>query len=127
MLVLLCIPPGLSALSASLDSVDITVVLRPDGKADVQYSLAWSASGGEMHGFYFQGEAFEPVWNMEDCQALLPSGERLPLSIKALGSGKYDVLLAGGRGFSGQAVYRLRYAGDFAEAGLIGATKSETE
>ncbi|MFA5852907.1 MAG: hypothetical protein WC820_09400, partial [Spirochaetales bacterium] len=115
---------GVAALSTSLDSADITVVLRTDGKADIYYSLKWEASGGLMHGFYFQGEAFDPVWNLEGCYADLPGGTRQPLSIKALGSGKFDIVLSGGKGFSGSAYYFLHYAGDFAAAGLIGKTTS---
>ena len=108
---------GSWALDASLDSADITVVLRTDGKADIYYSLEWSASGGQMHGFYFQGEAFKPVWDFEGCFAEINGTERLPLSIKDLGSGKYDVVLANGKGFSGKAYYYLHYAGDFTAAG----------
>jgi len=115
---------GVSALSTSLDSADITVVLRTDGKADIYYSLKWEASGGLMHGFYFQGEAFEPVWDMDGCYADLPGGVRQPLSIKALGSGKFDIVLAGGKGFSGNAYYFLHYAGDFAGSGLVGSSAS---
>jgi len=98
---------GAGALSTALESADITVVLRTDGLADVYYSLDWRASGGAMHGFYFQGEAFEPVWNMEGCYADLKGGTRKPLSIKPLGGGKFDVVLAGGGGFTGQAYYFL--------------------
>ena len=115
---------GAWALDASLDSADITLVLRTDGKADIYYSLEWKASGGQMHGFYFQGEAFKPVWNPEGCFADINGTKRLPLAIKDMGSGKYDIVLADGEGFSGRAFYHLNYAGDFAAAGLIGATSS---
>ncbi|MCE5255359.1 MAG: DUF2207 domain-containing protein, partial [Spirochaetaceae bacterium] len=115
---------GAFALSTSLNSTDITLVLRTDGKADIYYSLEWQASGGEMHGFYFQGEAFKPVWDNEGCYADLPNGKRIPLDIKNIGEGKYDIVLAGGLGFSGTAYYFLHYAGDFAAAGLVGTTTS---
>jgi len=115
---------GAWALDAFLDSTDITVVLRADGKADIYYSLEWSASGGQMHGFYFQGEAFNPVWNPQGCFAEINGGKRVPLSIRDLGFGKYDIVLANGEGFSGRAFYHLNYAGDFAAAGLIGSTTS---
>ncbi|HRY55647.1 MAG TPA: hypothetical protein P5142_13565, partial [Spirochaetia bacterium] len=118
------LPAAAHALSADLAAVEVTVVLRPDGKADVAHRLEWRASGGEMHGFYFQGESFEPVWNAEACWADLPGGRRVPLSIEDLGRGKYDVVLAGGRGFSGRAYYNLAYAGDFAAAGLLARTAS---
>jgi len=53
------------ALSSKLVSDETTVVLRPDGKATVSCRLEWNTDGGQMHGFYYEGEAFSPVWNME--------------------------------------------------------------
>ena len=110
------------ALSSKLVSDETTVVLRPDGKATVSCRLEWKADGGQMHGFYYEGEAFSPVWDMEHCWADLPDTSRSALSIKDLGDGKYDVVLALGKGFSGTAYYNLSYAGDFAAAQLIGNT-----
>ena len=72
----------LPALDAQLKSVEIDLVVRTDGKADVFYSLDWSASGGQMHGFYFQGAAATPVFNLERCYGDLGSGERVPLEIR---------------------------------------------
>ena len=94
------------ALSTDLESADIAVVLRTDGKADVFYRLLWKASGGQMHGFYFQGEAFSPVWNLEGCYADIPGSTRVPLEVKPMGGGKYDIVLAKGRGFSGEEIGR---------------------
>ena len=44
-----------SALTSDLASADITVSLRPDGKAEIFYTLEWRVSSGDMSGFYFQG------------------------------------------------------------------------
>ena len=112
------------ATSVTLGSVEMDVVVRTDGKADFYESLDWQASGGEMHGFYFQGAAAPPVFNLDQCYADLAGNVRVGLSIKDLGGGKYDVVLAGGRGFSGRAMYFLNYGGDLAGRGLIGWTKS---
>ena len=119
----LCLP-FLGALDADLISAETTVVVRPDGKADVFYLLEWEAGKGEMHGFYFQGTAAPPVFNADQCWADLPNMERLPLEIESLGGGRYDVLLAGGRGFSGKAYFQLNYGTDLSGAGLIGSTVS---
>jgi hypothetical protein len=93
--------------------------------------LDWQASGGEMHGFYLQGaagggfgDAVQTVFNMNQSYADLPGNVRVGLSIRDLGSGKYDVVLAGGRAFSGRAMYFLNYGGDLAGPGRIGWTKS---
>ena len=77
-----------------------------------------------MHGFYFQGAAVRPVFNRDQCYADLGGKPRVGLDIRDLGSGRYDVVLAGGQGFTGSALYFLNYGGDLASAGLIGWTKS---
>lgn len=115
----------LGALDAALSSVEIDLVLRSDGKADIFYSLEWEASGGEMHGFYFMGTAAKPVFNAERCFADIPGDKRVGLDIKSLGGGKYDVVLADGLGFTGKAYYFLNYGADFSSEGLIGTTVSD--
>ena len=42
-----------------------------------------------------------------------------------MGGNKFDVVLAGGRAFTGQAMYFLNYGGDLAGSGHIGWTKSK--
>jgi hypothetical protein len=108
-LVVLCAAAvGAYATTVTLNSVEMDVVVRIDGKADFLESLDWQASGGEMHGFYLQGaagggfgDAVQTVFNMNQSYADLPGNVRVGLSIRDLGSGKYDVVLAGGRAFSG--------------------------
>ena len=117
--------PFAMGLDARLVSVETDVVVRPDGKADIFYSMEWSASGGEMHGFYFQGAASTPVFNPDRCYADLPNGKRVALDITKMGDGRYDVVLADGLAFSGQAHYFLNYGSDFRSAGLIGLTVSQ--
>ncbi len=112
------------AASVTLGSVEMDIVVRTDGKADFYESMDWEASGGQMHGFYFQGAAVTPVFNLQQCFADLAGNQRVPLSIADLGGGKYDVVLGGGRGFTGRAMYFLNYGGDLAGSGLIGWTKS---
>jgi hypothetical protein len=102
-----------AALDADLVSSDVTVVLRPDGKADVTYRLEWTASGGRgMSGFYFEGEAAPLAWNPEYCWADLPDGTRSALDIKRVSGGKWDVILANGRRFTGRAFYNISYGAD---------------
>ncbi|HAE22639.1 MAG TPA: hypothetical protein DCG47_10005, partial [Spirochaetaceae bacterium] len=112
------------ALEYDLVSTEVTLNLRPDGKAELFYRVEFNVTSGTMSGFYFQGEAFKPAWNLERCYADLDNGQRVPLEIKDLGSGRYDIILAGSKRFSGRAYYTFNYAGDFAAAGLIGRTTS---
>ncbi|NLJ45984.1 MAG: hypothetical protein GX430_05430, partial [Treponema sp.] len=113
-----------AALESRVATVDVTVSLRPDGKATVFYRLEWVVSSGTLGGFYFQGESFAPVWDRERCWADLPGGVRAGLEIKDLGGGRYDVLLAGGRRTGGTSFWNLTYGGDFAAADLVGRTTS---
>ncbi|HTP57754.1 MAG TPA: DUF2207 domain-containing protein, partial [Spirochaetia bacterium] len=123
--VVLCLAAGAAfAVSAELKSVEMDIVVRTDGKADFYESLDWLVQGGLMHGFYFQGAAVTPVFNSQQCFADLGNKKRVALSITDLGGGKYDVVLAGGQGFTGEAMYFLAYGGDLAGNGLIGLTKS---
>jgi hypothetical protein len=76
------------SLSAVLESVETDVVLRPDGKALFFESLAWQATGGQMHGFYFEGAAVRPVFNPDQCYADLAGGVRVGLDISDKGDRK---------------------------------------
>ncbi|HVO40464.1 MAG TPA: hypothetical protein VMV03_15635, partial [Spirochaetia bacterium] len=116
--------PAALAVSADLKSVEIDMVVRPDGKADVYESLDWTATGGVMHGFYFEGAAVRPVFNMKQCYADLGGGRRVGLDIRDLGNRRFDVVLAGGQGFTGSAIYFLNYGGDLSGPGLMGWTRS---
>jgi hypothetical protein len=116
--------------SVTLGSVETDVVVRTDGKADFFESMDWEVTGGQMHGFYFQGAAggglgaaTRPVFNTPQCFADLPGNQRVGLSITDRGNGRYDVVLAGGRAFSGTAMYYLVYGGDLAGPGLIAWTR----
>jgi len=123
-LVLLALASAARALTADLVSTEVTAFVRPDGAVELSYRFEWTASGGEMHGFYFQGERSVIGFNAEKCFADLPSGERVPLSITDMGAGKYDVVLAGGRGFRGKAYYFLSLAADFLASGSLARTES---
>jgi hypothetical protein len=65
-----------------------------------------------------------PVFNPDQCYADLGGNVRVGLSIRDMGGGRYDVVLAGGRAFSGSAMYFLSYGGDLSGPQRIGWTKS---
>ena len=111
---------GLFALNAVLDSVEITPVLRTDGKADVYYTLDWRASEARCTGSTLRVKLQNrcSIWSqaMQTFRwCALASGNQ------ANGRIKYDVILAK-KGFSGQAFYVLNYGIDLAAAGLLGRT-----
>ena len=121
LLILIIISTGY-ALDAELKNVAVTVILQPDGGADIFYDLTYDVSAGELHGFYFEGMAVDPVFVREDCFAHLESGSTVPLEIKKLAEKYYDVVLADERGFSGTGEFHLHYRGDMAAAGSIRKT-----
>mgnify|MGYP001127686894 FL=1 len=88
--------------SNDLVSAEYDVVVRPDGKAAIYESLEWTSTGG-MHGFYFEGVAGTPVFNDEQCYADLAGNQRVGLSITKTDGDTWDIVLAGGRAFSGKA------------------------
>jgi hypothetical protein len=113
---------SLGALDARARSVETTVVYRRDGSADITQRSEWIVSEGEMHAFTFQGETAKMKFDPERCWADIGGNQRVPLEIKRLGPGKYDVALAGGAGFSGAAYFVLSYRAGLAEAGMAGLT-----
>ena len=115
---------NLFGLDADLRSVEIDLFIRPDGKADIFYSLDWYVSAGDMSGFYFEGFGENPVFNNNRCFADLENNQRVPLEIITINNNKYDIILADGKRFSGQAIYLLNYGADFSGSGFIGLTKS---
>jgi hypothetical protein len=77
-----------------------------------------------MHGFYYEGRGLRARLGHGALLGRPPDGSEAPYPSTDLGDGKYDVVLAGGKGFSGKAYYNLSYGGDFAAGGLIGLTTS---
>ena len=117
--------PGAMALDANLVSNEITLVLGPNGAVTTFYKIEWNVTSGTMGAFYFEGEAYQPAWDMERCYLDLASRERLPITITPVGgNNKYDIVVANGRRYSGRGWFVLTYGGDFAELGLVGRTTS---
>ncbi len=114
---------GTYALDAKVNSVDTTVVYRRDGEADVTVRTQWLVSDGEMHAFYFEGEQAPLSFDQNRCWADIPEGQRLPLEITRLSDSTYDIVLAGGRGFSGTGYIVLTYRAQLARAGMTGLTQ----
>jgi len=109
------------AVDADLRTVEITVLVRPDGKATVWHELDWNVTSGDMGGFYFQGEQAPFAWNEEQCWADLADGTRSPLEIKRAGD-RWDILLADKQRASGAAHWVLSYGADFLSSGMTGLT-----
>jgi len=114
----------LFSLDVSLDSVEIDVVVFPNGKAAIYYSTQWTTYDGTMSGFYFQGEQASPRFNLSSCFADLDDGSRVPLEIIPMDDNTYDIILEDDKRFEGTAMYFFNYGVDFADYGYIGKTES---
>ena len=51
----LFLPAKSFAGSFKLRWVEVDVILDKDAKAQVSYTVRWSADNGNLHGFYFEG------------------------------------------------------------------------
>ncbi|HSM51750.1 MAG TPA: hypothetical protein VLA75_10135, partial [Thermoanaerobaculia bacterium] len=103
--------------------VEIEVVLDDAGQALVTYQARWQTSG-KMRAFYFQGEQAEP--RFEGGEAELPGGERWPLAITEVESGRWDIALAEDRAWGpGEATYTFTYRADLAASGQMGLTSTD--
>jgi len=115
--------PSPALAGNDLRSIEYDLVLRPDGRATLFQRLAWRSPGG-MHGFYLQGIAGTPVFEREHCYADLPAGRRVPLAITPTDARTWDVVLAGGEAFGGEAYYFLKYGLNLAADRYLGTTTS---
>jgi len=108
-----------------MDWVESEVILDRDGKARVSYAVRWTAAGGQLHGFYFEGFQETPVFDPAGAYALDAAGNKYPLEINKVSDKKYDIILAEGGAFtSGQITYFFRYAADLESSGNLTQTMS---
>jgi hypothetical protein len=83
-----------SFASFSLKWAETNVSLNKDGTAVVAYTIRWSASNANLHGFYFEGFMEEPGFDKENAFAVDDKGTKYGLQITKLSSRKYDIVLA---------------------------------
>ena len=131
LLVFLCAgepPPAPAAPSVDYEFVEATVSLFDNGNSIHDYAVRIRVNSGELHGFYFEGLGrIDPAFDLRTAVAVLPDGSTLPLSIKRVAPGKWDIVLAEGKAVSrGEVTYRFRFAANLAEAGHLAYTESPT-
>ncbi|HBE88178.1 MAG TPA: hypothetical protein DDW67_03450, partial [Elusimicrobia bacterium] len=120
---LLCCLPSFASAGYDLKWTETEVVLDRDGRGQVSYAVRWGVTGREIHAFYFEGAAEPPVFDRAGAYAVDDRGERYDLDIKHVSGRKYDIVLAGGRGFGGGDItFFFRYAADFQAGGTLTQT-----
>jgi len=116
----------LLSLSADIQWVEADVSLLNDGRADFIYKVHYYVSSGELHGFYLEGISVTPYFDYKGSNAVTAAGVTYPLDINSVGSGKWDVILADGRGFGpGGITYIVHFGGDLALSQNLAKTKSD--
>ncbi|MBE3074235.1 MAG: hypothetical protein IMZ75_04710, partial [Actinobacteria bacterium] len=110
--------------TGEISFVETNVDLAADGTAVVAYTVRWKVLSGEFHGFYFEGNDRLLITTFSsDSWAESASGGRYGLDITPVKAGKYDIVLAGGKGVtSGDLTYTFWFPTDFAQAGYVAPT-----
>lgn len=127
LMVWLGMPATVRAEGFRLRWVETDVTLDRDGKARIAYAIRWSADGGTLHGFYFEGFQETPIIDTQSAFAVDDQNRRYALSISPLSATKYDVVLADGQAFSqGEITYFFRYLADLQASGNLTQTRAKT-
>ncbi|HPS84503.1 MAG TPA: hypothetical protein PLA88_09315, partial [Bacteroidales bacterium] len=125
-ILMLLISASMFAGTGKVDFIECTVDLQPTGKAVIGYCVRYSVIEGELHGFYFSGlDRLEIASFSDKNYAIDKYNNKYGLSITDMGDGKYDIVLADGKGIgSGYVTYFFWFETNFATAGYLGTTTS---
>lgn len=113
---------------ASLGFVETDVILFPDGKAIVSYTVRYNLNPGKtMLAFTVEGFGrLNPVFDEEYSCVITDDNISHEIDIINLGDGKYDIVNSGNQRLGGEYLtYKFRFAADMAEAGYLERTTSE--
>ena len=129
LVVLLIQPTNIYASEiASLGFVETDVILFPDGKAIVSYTVRYNlAPGKTMLAFTMEGFGrINPVFDKEYAYVITDDNTSYRIDIVDLGGGKYDIINSNNQRLGGEYLtYKFRFAADMAQAGYINRTTSE--
>jgi len=127
MLVLCLLPVRVMAGRGEIRFVETAVDLRTDGQAVVAYTVQWRVLEGKLHGFYFSGnERLRVEMAVDRSYAVDSRGNRYGLSVDKVGSDKWGIVLAKGKGIeSGSVTYVFPFQTDFAAAGYMVSTRAD--
>jgi hypothetical protein len=116
----------LAAGTGEILFVETDVDLQANGSAVVAYTVQWRVLSGEFHGFYFEGNDRLRIGRFSsDSYALDAEGNKYSLDITTVGSDKWDIVLANGKGIpNGTVTYVFYFSTDFAAAGYLAPTTS---
>ena len=127
-LVAVMMAAGVAHAAGTLQWVETDVLLHPDFKASITYSVCWR-SNGSLHGFYFGGIEQNPSFDNASAKAFYNDNrDSMPLSIVPEKDKKWHIILADGKAIdSGNVIYKFTYTTDLGASGHLGLTNAETD
>lgn len=114
-----------ASLIANLGFVETDVILMPDGKAIVSYTIRYNLVPGKtMLAFTMEGfDRITPVFDYDNCWVITDDNTSYGIDIDNLGGGKYDIVNSNEQRLGGNYLtYKLRFVADMAAAGYIEKT-----
>ncbi|MDJ0975737.1 MAG: hypothetical protein QNJ98_14850, partial [Planctomycetota bacterium] len=103
---------------------EVAVDLKKNGRASIEYTVAYKHVSGTFNGFYFHGpqiDRLNPVWDDAWASATLTGGKQVRIR-RGFRNGKKTIELADGGIRSGGVIFRFRFATDLARAGFLART-----
>jgi len=129
--VLLALQLSVSSVNASsianLGFVETDVILLPDGKAIVSYTIRYNLVPGKtMLAFTMEGfDRITPYFDYDNCWVITDDNKPHGIDITNLGGGKYDIVNSNEQRLGGEYLtYKLRFEADMAKAGYLKRTTS---
>ena len=113
---------------AHLGFVETDVILFPDGKAIVSYTVRYNLVPGKtMLAFTMEGfDRLEPLFYTGEACVITDDNASHKIDIVYLGGGKYDIINANNQRLGGEHLtYKFRFAADLAQAGYLNRTTSD--
>ncbi len=113
---------------ANLGFVETDVVLLPDGKAIVSYTVRYDLLPGKtMLAFTLEGfDRLNPVFDNDNSWVITDDNNSHGINIVDLGGGRYDVINSNEQRLGGKYLtYKFRFFADMAAAGYLDRTTSK--
>ena len=113
---------------ANLGFVETDVILQPDGKAIISYTIRYNLVPGKtMLAFTMDGfERLNPVFDTDYAWVITDDNTSHAVDIIPLSGGAYDIINANEQRLGGEYLtYKIRFAADMADAGYLERTTSD--
>ena len=113
---------------ANLDFVETDIILMPDGKAIISYTVRYNLVPGKtMLAFTMSGfDRINPVFDTDNAVVVTDDNIPYPIDIVNLGGGDYDIINSHDKRLGGSYLtYKIRFSADMARAGYLAKTVAD--